>query len=340
MGIENREPPTAFSLNVAESHETLPLSRARRYSSDRPAPQEAPVVYRIELFAEFMALLDDPFSHRPAALAAADLDEARFRNLVESWRMRVEADTQGDLGDRYIKAYSARRAALHTARLRQANGAEAAAEDARFLSKEALGFREEAALVGRHPAAESASPAFSHSPPAPAAAPFAAAPRVEPSGVFTAPQYPAPPAPSAAPAPVYYAPPAPPPMGPYHPAPSISAAIPKFARPSNPLAGTADISDVIAKLPLPFARGSGSAPSAAAVPSAGPKAHRIDSGTASMAAFVEGSGFHPSALPPPAHLAPPPAPPERPKRLIRFDPQTGHPLPAPIWVDIPEDPKK
>jgi hypothetical protein len=72
-----------------------------------------------------------------------------------------------------------------------------------------------------------------------------------------------------------------------------------------------------------------------------------------MAAFVEGGGFHPSApsalsaavsgnaaLPPPAHLAPPPAPPERPKRLIRFDPQTGHPLPAPIWVDIPEDPKK
>jgi hypothetical protein len=118
----------------------------------------------------------------------------------------------------------------------------------------------------------------------------------------------------------------------------MSAAPPKVARPSDRLAGTADISDVIAKLPLPFARGSGSAPSAAAVPSAGPKAHRIDSGTASMAAFVEGGGH--VGLPPPAHLAPPPPPPERPKRLIRFDPQTGHPLPAPIWVDIPDDPKK
>jgi hypothetical protein len=142
-------------------------------------------------------------------------------------------------------------------------------------------------------------------------------------------------------------------MAPYIPAPAISAAPPKVARVAHPLAGTADISDIIAKLPLPFAHGSGSVPSAAAVPSVGPKAHRVDSGTASMAAFVEGGGFHPPApapppppqaghagLPPPAHLAPPPAVPERPKRLIRFDPQTGHPLPAPIWVDIPDDPKK
>ena len=325
-----------------------------------PTTQGAAVVYRIDLFAEFMASLDDPFSHRPSALAAAELDEARFRNLVESWRMRVEGDTQGELGDRYIKAYAARRAALHTARLRQASGADAAAEDARFLSKEALGFREEAALVGRQPAAESAflAPAFSSSS---AAAPFTAPPRAEPSGVFTAPQYPPmaallpamAPLPGAPP-PGYYAPPAPPAppaMAPYIPAPAISAAPPKVARPSDRLAGTADISDVIAKLPLPFAHGSGSAPSASAVPSAGPKAHRVDSGTASMAAFVERGGFHPPApppppaaghagLPPPAHLAPPPAPPERPKRLIRFDPQTGHPLPAPIWVDIPEDPKK
>ena len=278
-----------------------------------------------------MALLDDPFSHRASALAAAELDEARFRNLVESWRMRVEADTHGELGDRYTRAYSARRAALHAARQRQVNGAGVGAEDARFLSKEALGFREEAALVGRQPGAASASPAFS--PPAPQAAP--------PPAIAALP--------SAAP-PVYYAPPASPTMAPYIPIPPVAVAQPKFARPSDRLSGTADISDIVAKIALPFAHGSGSAPSSAAVPSAGPKAHRVDSGTASMAAFVEGGGFHPSApsaplhgnaaLPPPAHLAPPPAPPERPKRLIRFDPQTGHPLPAPIWVDVPEDPKK
>lgn len=295
-----------------------------------------------------MAQLDDPFSHRPSVLAAAELDEARFRNLVESWRMRVEGDTRGELGERYVKAYSARRAALHSARQRPTSGAESPT-DARFLSKEALGFREEAALVGRHPGAESASPAFS--PPATAPAPYSTSPRVEPSGVFTAPRLPPEAAPPpaiaplpSAPPPIFYAPPA---IAPYSPAPPVSAAPPKFARPSDRLAGTADISDVIAKLPLPFAHGSRSAPSASAVPSAGPKAHRVDSGTASMAAFVEGGGFHPpapppgnAALPPPAHLAPPPAPPERPKRLIRFDPQTGHPLPAPIWVDIPEDPKK
>lgn len=286
-----------------------------------------------------MALLDDPFSHRPSALAAAELDDARFQNLVESWRMRVEGDAHGELGERYIKAYSARRAALQNARKGgPASDAENPA-DPRFLSKEALGFREEAALVGRHPSVESASPHISA--PASLPAPIAAPPRVEPSGVFFAPRLPPEPPPPAithlpsASHPVFYAPIAPP----------VSAAPPKFARPSDRLAGTADISDIVAKIALPFAYGSGSAPSAAAVPSAGPKAHRVDSGTAGMAAFVEGGGFHPpstggAALPPPAHLAPPPAPPERPKRLIRFDPQTGHPLPAPIWVDIPEDPKK
>ena len=312
---------------------------------------ESAVVYRIDLFAEFMAQLDDPFSHRPSALAAAELDEARFRNLVESWRMRVEGDTRGELGERYVKAYSARRAALHSARQRPMNGGESPT-DARFLSKEALGFREEAALVGRHPGAESASSSFS--PHGSVAAPVAPPPRVEPSGVFTAPRLPPEAAPPpafaplpSAPSPIFYAPPAPPAITPYIPAPPVSAALPRVIRPSHHLAGTADISDIVAKIALPFAHGSRSAPSAAAVPSAGPKAHRVDSGTASMAAFVEGGGLHPpaplpghAALPPPAHLAPPPAPPERPKRLIRFDPQTGHPLPAPIWVDIPEDPKK
>jgi hypothetical protein len=293
-----------------------------------------------------MALLDDPFSYRPSALAAAELDEARLQSLVESWRMRFEGDAKGELGERYINAYSARRAALHAARERPTNGAQNPS-DPRFLSKEALGFREEAALVGRHPGVESASLLVS-APPAPA--PFAAPPRVEPSGVFSAPRLtPEPPPPAiapppnpSAPAPVYYAPFASPAIAPPMAAPPVSAAPPKFPRPSNLLAGTADISDIVAKIALPFAHGSASA---AAVPSAGPKPHRVDSGTASMAAFVEGGGLHPPSpggtrLPPPTHLAPPPAPPERQKRLIRFDPQTGHPLPAPIWVDIPEDPKK
>ncbi|MEP7126505.1 MAG: hypothetical protein ABJE95_36575, partial [Byssovorax sp.] len=318
---------------------------------ERRQPRGLAVVYRIELFAEFMALLDDPFSHRASALTTAELDEARLRNLVDSWRMRFEGDATGELGKAYVKAYSARRAELHAARRRPTAGAQDAT-DPRFLSREALGFREEAALVGRQPGAENASLPVSAPPaPAPFAAPTAAPPRVEPSGVFSAPRLPPeapPPAiapPPAAPQPVYYAPFASPAIAPPQPAPPGATAQPRLPRPANPLAGTADISDIVARIALPFAHGSGSAPSSAAVPSAGPKAHRVDSGTASMAAFVEGGGLHPpqpgnAALPPPAHLAPPPAPPGRPKRLIRFDPQTGHPLPAPIWVDIPDDPKK
>lgn len=154
-----------------------------------------------------MALLDDPFSHRPSALAAAELDEARLQSLIESWRMRFEGDAKGELGERYVAAYSARRAALHAARERPTDGTQNPS-DPRFLSKEALGFREEAALVGRHPGAESASPPFSAQPaPAAFAAPTAAPPRVEPSGVFSAPRLtPEPPPPAIAPPPIPSAP--------------------------------------------------------------------------------------------------------------------------------------
>ncbi len=289
-----------------------------------------------------MAQLDDPFSHRPSALAAAGLDEARLRNLIDSWRMRLEGDTHGELGERFTKAYSARSAALHAARQRTMVGADDPT-DPRFLTKEALGFREEAALVGRPPSAESATP------PAPAPiqdhVPTTAPPRAEPSGVLVAPrptsEPPPAPAPSyypPAPAPAYCTPvPAPAPAQ-YAPAPSAQ---PSYLRPAERLAGTADISSVVAKLALPFARSAESAPAhQASFPAASP---RIDSGTADTSSVVRGLGipFPGSASnPPPAHLAPPPLPAKRPQRLIRFDPQTGHPLQAPIWVDVPEDPKK
>src|SRR5690349_17560716 len=48
--------------------------------------------------------------------------------------------------------------------------------------------------------------------------------------------------------------------------------------------------------------------------------------------------FEPQKPPAPEPLSPTSAPPG--KRLIRFDSQTGEPLPSPVWVDIPTPPER
>lgn len=279
------------------------------------------MLYRIELFAEFMALLEEPFSDRASVLSAAELDDARLGSMLEAWRIRLEGDEKGELAEKYAAAYSARGAAIHGARARATSG-EAERVDPRFLTQEALGFREEAARVGREPLAESMPN------------PVSPGPRAEPSGVFVAPVPPLAPTPPSSALP-----------------PAAPRGMPSYVRPSERLAGTADISSVVRSGALPFARDAGAeAPRAQrAAPSPSPNAVRIGSGTEDISSFVprhllpfSGNGTPPPAggAPPAATSAPLPAPGGRPKRMIRFDPQTGQPLPAPIWVDIPEEPKK
>jgi hypothetical protein len=115
--------------------------------------------------------------------------------------------------------------------------------------------------------------------------------------------------------------------------------------------GTADISAVIPRGLLPFPSDSAPRPpvdrpvspqeppppSSSAVFAPPPVARPPQrlAGTADISAFVPRAAtpFTPTA---PSPQAQPQQPAPR-KRLIRFDPQTGQPLPAPIWVDLPPE---
>jgi hypothetical protein len=285
------------------------------------------LAFQVELFADLMVRLDDPFGDRGVVLAAAGLDEEQYRSLVTGWRTRFDRD-EGRLGERFADAYGERRASLAARREREASGA-AAPADARFLNAEALGFREEAARVARETAD---APPPLHAPEHEVAA--------------------------AAPGPGSVPPPAP----------------PLVARPPERFAGTADISAFVPRVAVPFAAANPAAPPVAAAPTAAPRP-RVDSGTRAMAAFASPPTPTPfvdreaAAPTPPPLVARPPerfagtadisafvpraatpfqgaAPAEPPRaaqpaeprrRLIRFDPQTGQPLPAPIWVDLPPE---
>jgi hypothetical protein len=65
-----------------------------------------------------------------------------------------------------------------------------------------------------------------------------------------------------------------------------------------------------------------------------PLAGRVDGDGAGATQVVP-----PGAVPPAAPLPFAAAAPVARQRLVRFDPQTGRPLPEPVWVDAPEPPR-
>ena len=350
------------------------MVRSRHLVHDRLATQ-------VELFADLMVQMDDPFVLREAILTASSLDDGAFRSLVDAWQDRFDREANGSLAARFADAYTARRAAMLEARRRDACG-EADAADVRFLNADAQSFREDAAKVAREPTTEDISPPAEPQPadPPPSVARPSSPPREMPSFVLAAA------APAITPAPIIT------------PAPVIASA-PIVARPPAHLAGTMAVSDAIPKSSLPFAPAS--APPAPPPPSAAspPSRPQVPTGTADISSIIPRDLLpFPSAPPaerpapplepfspsssalfapptmgvpvsrPPQHLSgtadisafvpraatpfaarpapPPPAPPPPAaaqlaprKRLIRFDPQTGQPLPAPIWVDLPPEPE-
>ena len=265
---------------------------------------------QVELFADLMVRVDDPFGARGPALAEAGLDEDGYRHLVDAWRGRIDGDDTRALGERFACAYASRRAALHEARRRQQGGeAPRSVEAPRFLDAGVQSFREEAAGVGREPLRDAAPPLRG----APEAPPV----REAPSPPFALPQ-----------------------VVPVHPT----------------LAGTADISAFVPRVALPFTM----APARALPPMPAPGGDRATAvlppepspqqgGTRGPHPFamtadisaavaraatpfpVAPAAVAPTAVPPPAEAAPR-------RRLIRFDPQTGLPLPALMWVDLPPEP--
>jgi len=271
---------------------------------------------RVDLFAALMVRLDDPFGDRRRILADAGLDAGGYSSLVASWRARFEGDASGALAAQFAEAYAERRARR-------------------------IEIRNEAVLA-MAPAQELAVPARPQPPRDPE-------PLVDPE----------PPLPALEPL----------------PAVAVLPSAPRFHRPPVELARTADISAFVPRAAVPFAPAT-SDPAPPERPAAPPRP-RIDSGTADISAVIprhlllpfEGSPAPPAPLPvavrPPQHLAgtadisafvprpatpfspaPTPSPPASAgpaeaaprRRLIRFDPQTGQPLPVPTWVDLPPEP--
>jgi hypothetical protein len=254
------------------------------------------LAYQVDLFAELMVRLDDPFEERSVVLATEGLDEDQASSLVASWRLRFDRDATGGLVASFADAYAGRRAAREAQRRSGTYGGAPADRDGghagpRFLNDDAQSFRDEAAKVAV--SAEEASP-----PPRPAAAPM-------------------------------------PPQQRAFEQPTFATA--KTA--SAPADATADITALVPRHTLPFtAAGPGAlaAPlgSPKPVPQPSPSEPRTTVDLTAQVALVQAA--MPFAIPP---AAVPPSPPPAARRLIRFDPQTGQPLPVPIWVDVPADPK-
>ena len=282
--------------------------------------------------AHLAAELDDAFAIPDKVFARTGLDDAAHRRLVDGWRARFREDATGELAARFAGAYAEARAKQRSGRGRGARGEqEHRANDPRFLNTDAQAFREEAARVARDPVSADTSamplaPSPILSPAPPIAEPIAPRPRSSFAGTmdisdaiprdllpFT-----------AAPA----SPPAPPPP----PAPAPRAPV---------STGTTDISAFVPRHLLPFPSAGpppAPPPPSPVAPIAEPAPQPsvvITRPPQHLAATADISAFVPRPATP---FTPPEAAPPR-KRLIRFDPQTGQPLPAPIWVDLPPEPE-
>ncbi|XXY54060.1 hypothetical protein WME91_23305 [Sorangium sp. So ce269] len=301
----------------------------------------------VEDFASLRASMDDPFGDPVLCLARAGLDASDYAALTNEWRARLAGDVTagGGMGSRFAVAY---RQALDARRAR-ARGDAAQEEGARFLSREPQPWRAEAARVALLPT-KGAPPPTSAPPPPPAAVESARAAPLSPvpSAAFHALGAPArgtddahltPPLPPRMPSPPAVSPPAP------H---ANDVAWPAIeASPQRRPAGHNDKQSETMTLPVYATEGS-----APVLPFVTPPA----SGAAAPApprAPLAGLPFQPG---PPERAASPTPPPAIPahlagaapaqdssapsnKRLLRFDPQTGQPLPFPVWVDVaPADP--
>jgi hypothetical protein len=106
------------------------------------------------------------------------------------------------------------------------------------------------------------------------------------------------------------------------------------------VAGTADITLFVPRAPLPFAAPANPPARHAPAPPTEPWVPPPGSGTEDITSFVPRAAMpfvgapdvRAPAAPPSAAAAPHPN-----MRLIRFDPQTGQPLPEPRWVELPPE---
>jgi hypothetical protein len=306
-----------------------------------PSPTDS-----IERFAELVAHLVDGFADRTAVLRAAGLTQASWTQIEGRWMERLASTEGGELARRFGDAYAAARARLLRPTL--ASGAEET-RDTHFLVEEAQPLQEAAAGrdVGAEPPHLLAPPAVGGvAPPSRATPPAAPASGLDRTAETSF-------APILASLPFAARGEGATAGAPTEPQPMPSRAAP------HPLDATIEAPTALSHPPLPFG-----------VPCEGqrpPAAH--GPGLAQPRATASGLGATldgPTALPvtalpftsattPPAHA--PVSPPDLPvtgklgdtlrsaqatpaavpgKRLLRFDPQTGRQLPAPIWVDIPE----
>jgi len=264
----------------------------------------------VEAFAVLLAELDAPFGDRANVLARYGLDEETHEALVTAWRDRLCRSVGEDqpLGKRFAAAYAH---ATSTLRPRGGGASVMAGSglEPRFLSASAQPWRPEAAgvLLSAEPQQRDLAPA-----PRPAGTPD--------SGCAH---------PLRTSAPPVVTPP-PPSMVSQPPPPSMVSPPPPVVTPPPPVVS-----------PLPGLMHGIAPPMPPEIhPEAPPlRQYTPTVTTQSMPVF---SGPPPGPVLPfrplsvPVEAAPPPPG----KRLIRFDPQTGQPLPAPIWVDIPVDPKQ
>lgn len=283
-------------------------------------------------FARLRARLDDPYTDRTACLTESQLGEDEYVDLVTVWRARLAKDPL------QAKAYAALYQQAAEGCRRKARGEEddtQAAEDARFFNADAKGFRPEAARV----ALSAGGPD-----------PVALDPSIQRVLPVTAPQ------PSSAPVPVTAANAAMPSFL-KQPPPVLPSAYASMGTPSSPLGGPAANFLLSQTVDVPLTSPSPVLPPVlpfAATPSPRPASPATLTVPVSAGGAVGGSGlpFKPigdrpapeAALTPdgrnlvaglpfrPSSGSPPGVPPG--KRLIRFDPQTGKPLPFPIWVDV------
>lgn len=291
-----------------------------------------PLASQVERFADLMAHIDDPFAEPSAVLASSGLDDASYRSLVDGWRARFDRDESGSLAERFAGAYAAARAGGRREEPR--SSAPENPIDPRFLNAAALAFREEAAKVALEPMPGDAPPPIALSPVI-LSAPVASAPEPPPPAIIAAPPvetYAEKRARFAGTMEIGHL--VPRDAVPFVPAAGVQRPIDPPPAPAPPRVptGTADISAFIPRDLLPFP--GSPPPPAPPPPSAGDRPSPPFPGTADISAFIPRPAT-PFAAPPTAQAAPE-APPR--KRLIRFDPQTGLPLPAPIWVDLPPEP--
>lgn len=121
----------------------------------------------IDVFAELLAHLDDPFADRAAVLAAANLDEKSYQKLRDRWTSALSTPSErtAELAQHFGDAYARAQQAIRDARHDIVHGGAAPAPDPRFLNADVQPWREQAAgvpLLAPSAASVIAQPSASH----------------------------------------------------------------------------------------------------------------------------------------------------------------------------------